>query len=266
MTTGRTVEMIFVRSLLFNLAFYIATIVLLVGTLPVYLILPQRFAMGVVRAWATTGLVLLHKLVGTRTEVRGLENLPAGRAIIACKHQSMFETIALVPLLKNPTVVMKRQTRRIPIFGLYTIKAGMIHVDRQGRAAALRVLTERARQELAKGREIVIFPEGTRRPPGAAPAYQSGVALVYRALGVPVVPVAVNSGLYWPRRRFLRYPGTIIVEFLPPIPPGLDSRTFLDRLQTAIETTANRLLAEADQSAPRPPFPPEAEARLATGD
>ena len=263
MTKARAAAMILLRSVLFNLAFYIATIVLLVGTLPVYLILPQWFAVGVVRTWATFSLFLLRVVAGTRTEVRGLENLPTGGAIIACKHQSMFETVALVPLLKNPTIVMKRQTRWIPIFGPYTIKAGMIHTDRNGRTAALRALAERARQELAKGREIIIFPEGTRRPPGAAPAYRTGIALVYRTLGVPVVPVAVNSGLYWPRRRFLRYPGTIIVEFLPPIPPGLDSRAFLDKLQTSIETASDRLLAEADQSVPRPPFSPEAKARLA---
>ena len=104
----------------------------------------------------------------------------------------------------------------------------MINVDRAGKTAALRALAERAGEEIAKGRPVVIFPEGTRRTPGAAPAYQSGIALLYRTLGVPVVPVAVNSGLYWPRRSFLHYPGTIIVEFLPPIPPGLESRAFLD--------------------------------------
>jgi 1-acyl-sn-glycerol-3-phosphate acyltransferase len=140
---------------------------------------------------------------------------------------------------------MKRVIRWFPIFGAYTIKTGMIHVDREGKTAALRALSERAREEAAKGRQIIIFPEGTRRPPGAPPAYQTGIALLYRSLNVPVVPVAVNSGVYWPRRKFLRYPGTIVIEFLPPIPPGLDSRAFLARLQAAIETAADRLLAEA---------------------
>jgi 1-acyl-sn-glycerol-3-phosphate acyltransferase len=120
----------------------------------------------------------------------------------------------------------------------------MIHVDREGKTAALRALSERARTELAKGREIIIFPEGTRRPPGAPPDYQTGIALLYRTLNAPVVPVAVNSGLYWPRRQFIHRPGTIIVEFLPAIPPGLDSRSFLVRLQTTIETASNRLLVE----------------------
>ena len=143
---------------------------------------------------------------------------------------------------------MKRSIRWLPIFGQYTIKTGMIHVDRAGKTAALRALTERAREEVAKGREIIIFPEGTRREPGAPPAYQTGIALLYRTLDVPVVPVALNSGLYWPRRSFLHYPGTIVVEFLPAIPPGLDSRTFLTQLEGAIEPATTRLVAEAKRA------------------
>jgi 1-acyl-sn-glycerol-3-phosphate acyltransferase len=255
--------MIVLRSLFFNAAFYLATAILLVGTLPVYLILPQWFAMGVVRTWAAWSVVLLRVIAGTRTEVRGAENIPAAAALVAVKHQSAFETFALIPLLQNPTIVMKRQVRRFPIFGWYTIKAGMIHVDRGGQTDALRGLVARAREEVAKGREIIIYPEGTRRPPGAPPAYQSGIGLLYRALGVPVVPVAVNSGLYWPRRSFLHYPGTIVVEFLPPIPPGLESRAFLAELERAIESGADRLLREASVSNPPPPIPPEAAARLA---
>jgi 1-acyl-sn-glycerol-3-phosphate acyltransferase len=125
----------------------------------------------------------------------------------------------------------------------------MIHVDRSGRAAALRALAERSRQEIAKGREIVVFPEGTRRPVDSAPDYQTGIALLYRSLNVPVVPVALNSGLYWPRRSFLLYPGTVIIEFLPAIPPGLDSRAFLSRLQETIEAASNRLVAEGREAA-----------------
>jgi 1-acyl-sn-glycerol-3-phosphate acyltransferase len=236
--------MIVVRSLLFNLAFYVLTAAMLVGTLPVFFLLPQAFGMGVVRNWAKASLWLHEKIAGTRLEVRGAENIPEGAAMVASKHQSSFETFALIPLLKNPTIVMKKSLRWLPIFGQYTMKTGMIHVDRDGRTAALRALAERARTEAAKGREIIIFPEGRRRAPGAAPDYQTGIALLYRTLDLPVVPVALNSGLYWPRRRFLHHPGTIVVEFLPPIPPGLDSRTFLARLQASIETASARLLAE----------------------
>jgi 1-acyl-sn-glycerol-3-phosphate acyltransferase len=183
-------------------------------------------------------------------EVRGSENIPAGAAMVAPKHQSSFETFALIPLLKNPTIVMKRSIRWLPIFGPYTIKTGMIHVDREGKTAALRALAERAREEIAKGREIIIFPEGTRRPVNAPPDYQTGIALLYRTLNVPVVPVALNSGLYWPRRSFLHFPGTIVVEFLPAIPPGLDSRAFLATLQERIETASKRLIAEG-RAAPK---------------
>jgi len=254
--------MILVRSLLFNAAFYLTTVAYLIGTLPVFFIVPQRTAMAIVRSWASLSTHLLRVLAGTSVEVRGLDNLPAGGVIVAAKHQSAFETFALIPLLANPSVVMKQQLQRIPIFGQFTIKAGMIAVDRGGRSVALHALAERASEEIANGRQVIIFPEGSRRTPGAAPAYRGGIALLYRSLGVPVVPVAVNSGLYWPRRSFLHYPGTIIVEFLPPIPPGLASRAFLDRLESTIEAACDRLLAEADRASPRPPFPQEAAARL----
>lgn len=241
--------MILIRSLLFNLAFYVVTAVMLVGTLPLFFIMPQWFGMGVVRNWARTILYLHEKLAGVRMEVRGTENIPAGAALVAPKHQSSFETFALIPLLRNPTIVMKRSIRWLPIFGQYTIKTGMIHVDREGKTAALRALAERTRQEIAAGREVIIFPEGTRRPIDAPPDYQSGIALLYRSLAVPVVPVALNSGLRWPRRSFLHYPGTIVVEFLPAIPPGLDSRAFLARLQQTIETASRRLVAEGRRDA-----------------
>lgn len=255
--------MIFVRSLLFNVAFYIATILCLVLPLPVYFILPQGFAMWVVRTWARISLWLLRVIAGTRYEVRGRNHVPAGGIIVASKHQSMWETFALVPQFADPTFVMKSQIRWIPIFGQYTIKAGMIHVDRDAGMSALRTLARRAREELAKGRQILIFPEGTRRPPGAPPDYHGGVAHLYRALGVPVLPAALNSGLYWPRRKFLRYPGTIVIEFLPPLPPGLDSRTFLQTLQESIETASDRLLVEASRTSPKPPFPGQAADRVA---
>jgi 1-acyl-sn-glycerol-3-phosphate acyltransferase len=239
------------RSLGFKAAFYLTTAFFLIFTLPLYLILPQWFAVGVVRAWAATETWLLKVIAGTRMEVRGQENLPTGAAIVATKHQSAFETFALVPLLRFPTIVMKRSIRWYPIFGLYTIKSGMIHVDRSGKGAALRALVERAGTETAKGREIIIFPEGTRRMPGAPAEYQTGIALLYRSLGVPVVPVALNSGLYWPRQTFFHYPGTIVVEFLPAIPPGLDSRAFLTALETSLETASSRLILETVEGRPR---------------
>lgn len=236
--------MIVVRSILFNIAFYALTTIMLVGSLPIFLLLPQNYGMGVVRNWAKVCIFLHDKIAGGKLEVRGVENIPSMAAMVAPKHQSSYETFALIPLLKNPTIVMKRSIRLFPLFGQYTVKTGMIHVDREGKTAALRALSERAREEAAKGREIIIFPEGTRRAPDAPPDYQTGIALLYRTLNLPVVPVALNSGLYWPRRSFLHYPGTIVIEFLPAIPPGLDSRAFLARLQDSIESASRRLIAE----------------------
>ena len=239
-----------IRSAAFKAAFYLTTAFFLIFTLPLYLILPQWFAVGVVRTWAAVETWLLKAIAGTRLEVRGRENLPTGAAIVAVKHQSAFETFALVPLLRFPTIVMKRSIRWFPIFGIYTIKSGMIHVDRAGKSTALRALVDRARTEVAKRREIIIFPEGTRRPPGAEPEYQTGIALLYKSVGVPVVPVALNSGIYWPRKSFLHYPGTIVLEFLPAIPPGLDSKTFLATLEKSLETASSRLILETVEGRP----------------
>ena len=237
--------MIAIRSILFQAAFYIVTAVMLVASLPFFFFVSEKICMAYVRAWARTCVYLHRVIAGGRLEVRGRENLPAGGAIVASKHQSAFETFALIPLLRNPTIVMKRAIRWIPIFGQYTVKTGMIHLDRSGKTGALRVLTDRAREEIAKQREIMMFPEGTRRPVGAPPAYHTGIALLYRSLGVPVVPVALNSGVFWPRKSFKHYPGTIVIEFLPPIPPGLDTKTFFAELQDSIESASARLAAEA---------------------
>ncbi len=254
--------MLRLRSLAFNIAFYAWTVGLTLATLPFYFFVSQERSMDVVRLWSRGMLWLLRVLAGTTYEVRGLDNLPAGGALIACKHQSTWETLALVPILTNPTYVMKEELARIPVFGAYTVKAGMIHLDRKGKTAALRALAERARQEIAKGRQVIMFPEGTRRAPGAPPDYQTGIALLYKTLGVPVVPAALNSGLYWPRRQIDHHPGTIILEFLPAIPAGLDSRSFLSRLESTVETATDRLMGEAASASPAPPLSPEAAARL----
>ncbi len=255
--------MLRLRSLVFNVAFYAWTVGLTLATLPFFFFVGQGGAMNVVRRWAHGTSWLLRVIAGTTYEVRGLDVLPEGGALIACKHQSAWETLALLPILPNPTYVMKKELARIPVFGAYTARAGMIQVDRKGGTAALRALAERAREEIAKGRQVVMFPEGTRRPPGAPPAYQTGIALLYKTLGVPVVPAALNSGLYWPRRQLTHHPGTIILEFLPAIPAGLDSRTFLARLESTVETATDRLMAEAANASPAPPLPAEAAARLA---
>jgi 1-acyl-sn-glycerol-3-phosphate acyltransferase len=141
--------------------------------------------------------------------------------------------------------VLKRELTYIPFFGWYLLRAEQIAIDRANAQTALRQLTAKAKALFAEGRQLFIFPEGTRRPPGAPPAYKAGAAYVYDKTGVPCLPVALNAGLFWPRRRFLRFPGTILVEFLPPIAPGMKREAFLRELQWRIETATDRLIAEA---------------------
>jgi 1-acyl-sn-glycerol-3-phosphate acyltransferase len=252
-----------VRSLLFNAAFdLVSTVLLVFGVVP-FLLMGQRTAMNYARFWARLCVSLLRVVAGVRLEVRGQEHIPSGGAIVASKHQSALETFALLPLLPFPTFVVKRELKWVPLFGLYTSTSGMIHVDRGGGAAALKSLVERSREEVAKARQIIIFPEGTRMAPGAPPDYHYGVVRLYRSLDVPVVPVALNCGLFWPRRSFLRHPGTAVIEFLPPIPPDLDAKAFAAELQETVEAASDRLLAEAAYQAGPPPLPEAARARLA---
>ena len=236
--------MILVRSLLFNALFYLNTALWLTIALPTFF-LPYRAIIAVAKTWGRCNLVLLRLVAGIDYEIRGREKMPRGPIIAAAKHQSAWETFALLWLFDDPTFIIKRELQWIPIFGWLTIKGRMVPVDRGAGSKAMSMMTERARIELARGRQLVIFPEGTRRAAGAEPRYKYGVAQLYAAEGVPCVPIALNSGLFWPRRSILRYPGTILVEVLDPIPPGLDKDVFFARLQDDIETATARLLAEA---------------------
>lgn len=236
--------MIYLRSIAFNVLFYLSTAVWLMIGLPTFF-MPYRAIIRVAQAWGRTNLVLLRVVAGIDYEIRGREKIPAGALIVASKHQSAWETFALLPLFDNPVYILKRELQWIPIFGWLTIKGRMVPVNRGARAQALAAMTERARTELADKRQLIIFPEGTRRPAGAEPKYKYGVAHLYAAEGVPCLPVALNSGLFWARRSILRRPGTVVVEILDPIPPGLDKEEFFERLQNAIEPATARLIAEA---------------------
>jgi len=231
------------RSVVFNVLFYLNLSVQLVAALPT-LVMPRRAIIEVARFWARSNLWLLRMVCGTRVEFRGLELIPEGPLLVASKHQSLWETFALITVFRDPAYIMKRELMWIPFFGWYAWKAGMIAVDRGRGSQALAAMNVSARRELARNRQILIFPEGTRRPPGAGPRYKHGVAHLYASMNVPCLPVALNSGLFWPRRSFRRFPGTIRVEFLDPIPPGLDKDTFAARMQQDIEIASARLLAE----------------------
>jgi 1-acyl-sn-glycerol-3-phosphate acyltransferase len=234
------------RALLFNVVFWVGTVVFGIAGLP-FLLTPRRTAMRFGRFWAQAVLFALKWLVGLDGEVRGRENIPAGGCLIAMKHQSMWDTLILPPLLGDPAVVIKRELLFVPFYGWYAARAGSIFIDRKGGGGALRRLLAAAKRAIAMGRPVVIFPQGTRTAPDQpvddAP-YQPGVAALYRELGVPLVPAAVNSGLYWGRRAFLKRRGRIILEFLEPIPPGLPRREVMATLETRIETAAGALLRE----------------------
>lgn len=236
--------MLALRSLLFNIAFYANLVAWLFALVPLVL-LPRRLFLAGVKAWARSSIFLMRVLAGTKLEVRGREHIPPGGLLVAAKHQSAFETFALFILLDDPAFVLKRELTFVPLFGWYLRKAGQVPVDRAGGMSALKRTGARARAETMQGRQIVIFPEGTRRPIGALPDYKPGVAHLYAALGVPCLPIALNSGLFWPRRRFIRRPGTIVIDILPPIPPGGKPREMLMQLEAVIEFATDRLVAEA---------------------
>jgi 1-acyl-sn-glycerol-3-phosphate acyltransferase len=240
---------ILVRSILFNVLFYLNTAFWLAVALPTFF-MPYRAILWIAKTWGRINLVLL-RVAGIDYEIRGREKIPSGPLIVAAKHQSAWETFALISLFDNPLFIVKRELEWIPIFGWLMIKGRMVPVDRSAGSQALTAMTARAKIELSEGRQLIIFPEGTRRPAGAEPRYKYGVAHLYAATGVPCLPIALNSGLFWPRRSILRFPGKVLVEILDPIPPGLDKDAFFARVQSDIEAASARLIAESKATAAR---------------
>lgn len=237
--------MLFVRSLLYHFTFYVVTFILLIACL---FALPMRRhgVIAIARYWAKLCSQLFTVIVGGSYEVRGLENLPQDQSLmLASKHMSVFETFALVPLVKDPLFILKRELMWIPLFGWAVARGEMIPINRGARAKALRDMLESAKQRMAEKRQLIIFPEGTRRPVDGEPIYKYGISHVYKALNVPCYPVALNTGLAWPRHSFLLYPAKTIVEILPPIQPGLDQNVFFEQVVETIESNSNRLITEA---------------------
>jgi 1-acyl-sn-glycerol-3-phosphate acyltransferase len=235
--------MIFMRSLLYWLWFNGS--ILVVGTLGVpFVFASQGGGAAVMEVWARVAAFGARWICGIKTEVRGVENLPDGPVMIASKHQSAFDTVAPILFTRRPVYVLKQELLDMPIFGWYCQRAGLIAIDRGGQMAALKKMIAQAKERFADGRPLIIFPEGTRQEVGAPADYKSGVAGIYTMLGVPCVPMALNTGLVWPAKGFLRYPGTAVFEFLPVIPAGLKRAEFMATLEERIETATEALRHE----------------------
>ncbi|MDY8108513.1 lysophospholipid acyltransferase family protein [Fulvimarina sp. 2208YS6-2-32] len=237
--------MLMLRSIAFQVLFYVNFAIWLSFALVLTSLLSEKMNWRIVNGWCRMSLWLLRHVAGTRSVVTGLEHVPTRPSIIASKHQSFWDIIALVPHLDRPTFILKQELMRIPVFGRYARKLGMIPIDRAKRGGAIASMLENATIAAGQGRQIVIFPEGTRCRPGAAPDYRQGIYRLYETLAMPVVPVALNSGLYWPRKDVRRWPGTIRADFLEPIPAGLSRVDFFPHLRGSIEKRSDELLAEA---------------------
>lgn len=231
--------MLALRSLAFNLCFYVATTALAVGGLPA--LASRRAVLRLARTWARVTLWLLRVVAGTRVEFRGLDAIPPGPLLVAAKHQSALETLALCTVFPEFAYVLKRELLLLPLIGWYLSRGGMVAIDRSKGARAMSLMNAAAAGAVRDGRQLIIFPEGTRRRPGDQPAYKQGLSHLYAALDVPCLPVALNTGLFWARNSFVRRPGTAVIAFLEPIPPGLPRQDFQALAQARIEAASNAL-------------------------
>ena len=235
--------MILLRSLLFIAAFYLMSVLTCLIMVP-FLFMRRRVVARALRVWGGTVTWLLKVICGVRVEVRGVEHRPTGPALVAAKHQGMFDIFGQLPVLPDACFILKKELTVIPFFGWYAAKDRMIVVDREGHSTALKKLVRDARDRMKEDRQIVIFPEGTRSSPGEPTEYKPGVAALYRELDLPCSLLALNTGVHWPRKGLKIYPGTIVFQYLPPIPAGLKRAEFMREMTTRIDTASNALLAE----------------------
>ena len=250
--------MIWLRSGLYHLLFIALTLILAILYLPL-LAGPPIGIQRAARLWVKVAHLLQRIVLGLSWELRGGEHIPAGAAVFAAKHQSAWETLVFHTLLADPVFVLKRELLRLPFIGWYLRASGQIAIDRGAGIKALTAMARAARAALDAGRQVIVFPEGHRQPPGVTGTYLPGVAILYGEGGAPVIPVALNSGLFWGRNAFLRRPGTITMEILAPMPPGLERRDFMIELRARIETATRRLEAEALARFPHLPQPAATE-------
>ncbi len=236
--------MIWLRSLVFNVAFYGWTAVMCAVMLWTFF-MPYRFILYVTCMWLRHVAWIERNIGGITCEVLGRQHVPAGACIIAAKHQSAWETFKLFLLFDDPAIVLKQELLSVPVWGWYLRRSGAIAIDRKAGMKALPGMMQSAHDAVVRGRKIVIFPQGTRLAPGVDRPYKSGVAALYMELNLPVVPMALNSGLFWPRNSFIKKSGKITIEFLPAIPAGLPREEMMRRLRADLEAASNRLLVRA---------------------
>lgn len=239
--------MIALRSATFQLLFYGWTGLVGIVLLPV-LALPRWPVVHCCRFWCRGVMWLLEATVGLTYRVEGRENVPPGTAVFAVKHQSAWETFVIPILIGDPAIVLKRELLRIPFFGWLLWKHGMIAIDREAGPIALRQLVADAKAKVREGRSIVMYPEGTRTEPGVRRPFLPGIAALYKRLELPLIPVALNSGVFWSRRAFIKYSGCITLRFLPPVPPGLGRQEFMETLEDRIEVATEGLVESARKS------------------
>lgn len=232
-----------IRSIIFVVWIYLTMTLLAFACLP-FIIFSRRIAVEAVRFWIRLTRWSLRVIVGIRTEIRGAEHIPDGPLIWASKHQSMYDAFVPWLVLDHPAIVIKKELLWYPVFGWYAWRTDMIAIDRAGGAKTLRNMIAASRKRIEEGRQLLIFPEGTRQKPGAKPKYRPGIFGLYQELDVPVIPVATNIGLCWPAHGIRRRPGTVIIEILPPIETGLAKTPFMTRLENTIEPACERLLDE----------------------
>jgi 1-acyl-sn-glycerol-3-phosphate acyltransferase len=229
-----------IRSIVFVIWFYLSMGAIGIGLWP-FVIFDDRYVWTALRAWGRATLWGLRWIIGARVKFEGLEHVPQGGALIAMKHQAMLETILPALFLSRPVFIYKEELGQTPVMGAY-LKKNQLAVDRGGHAKALKSIVRGARASVAKGHQVVIFPEGTRQELDAKPDYKPGIAAMYKDLGIPVTPVALNTGLVWKPKGLIRSPGHVTIKVLPPIPAGLSREDFMRELERVIETETEALL------------------------
>jgi len=232
--------MILLRSIIFVIWFYGTMLFWGLIYMPAVLLGHEKYIWHSMRGWGKSTIWGLRWIVGARVVFEGLENVPKGPALIASKHQATLDTVLPVLHVSEPVFVVKKELEKMPVFGFYMKR--MIPVDRDAGAKALKDMLRASRNAIAKGRQIVIYPEGTRQELDAPPDYKPGIVAMYRDLNLPVTPMALSTGLVWNPSGIIRRPGTVTIKYLPAIPPGLSREDFMRELENTIETESQALL------------------------